>query len=330
MVGSGNHILNALRLLSDRSQAPTLGPAIEQLAQNISRGQRLSESMRRQGPNFSPLEVALVRVGEDTGSLHGVLERLAHLTEKRQAQRQKLVSSLTYPAFVIVLCGLLLILAPAYVFSDLLDVFRQNPDTLPLATKVYLVLNDLLTSPLVLLLATATLGGILGFALSRYRQDPELRGKVEEFALKIPGLGEVLKNSICSELCRALSVCYRAGLPILSSLTLCREATWSALLGSRLERAQASLKNGSTVCQALEEMELLPKVQLSLLVAGEESGKLGETLDQVADQTAEEMEYAIEQGQSLLEPLVLVVVGSVVGFLAIAIMSPMLKVVEQL
>ncbi len=329
LLNSGVHLLEAIAILSRQTEDPDLKGTLETVATRIARGQKMSDSMRMSAKAFDAFEIALIRVGEDTGRLHHVLERLSSSAEKRDELRLKVVSALTYPAFVFILCFLLLILAPIYVFKDLLTMLRELKVPLPLPTRLYLFFSDVISSPLFFILLAAMVGLAI-WGTKQWSSQGVVRLKVEEGLLRVPGLGAALRNSMTAEYTIALAACYQAGLPILQAMELTRKASWSHALAERLCSATDDMKGGSTLATALSNSELFSPVHLSLLIAGEESGKVAQSLTDIAKIATEDTEHSLERAQSMLEPFVLLFAGTLVGFIAIAILGPMLKVVETI
>ncbi|MCA9781356.1 MAG: type II secretion system F family protein, partial [Candidatus Eremiobacteraeota bacterium] len=236
---------------------------------------------------------------------------------------------LVYPAFVLALCALLLIFAPVLVFSDLLDLLAELKTDLPLPTKLYLGFSDLVRSPLAYLVLAAGLALVVVLA-RKLLQDEERRAEVEAVILQMPGLGPALKSAVSAEVTGALAVSYGSGLPLLSALNLSAEVSLSTLLRQKMEASRESLTAGETLSAALHETGFFSPVSLLILQAGEEVGQISPALESMARQSAESTRHALELMQKLLEPLLLLFVGMVVGFIAIATLAPTIKMVEGL
>ena len=328
LLNSGVHITEAFESLARQADEPDFEASLRRLAGRLSSGHSLHKALEAEGA-FTPLEVGLVKVGEASGSLHTVLLRLAEMGEKRDALRRKLASAMVYPAFVLGLCLLLLIFAPVLVFADLLDLLRELKTELPLPTRLYLAFSDMVLSPLSYLAGVALLG--LGlFLLRRVWQGRGQRQDLEQILLGAPGLGPILRNTLAAEISSALSTCFSAGVPILRALSLSREVTWSSLLDQRLQRAGTDLQNGRSLTESLAATEVFSPMTLTILTGGEEVGRIGESLELVERETRQSVEYALEAGQKLVEPFLLLFVGLIVGFIAVATLAPTLKIVEGL
>lgn len=329
MVNSGFHLLDGLQCLADQVQDEELRGAINGVARRVSSGHRLSQAMASHRPPFKALECSLVKVGEETGGLHMVLSRLADMAEQQEENRQRLISALTYPAIVVLIAFSLLVFAPIFVFDDLLGVIRELGADLPLITRAYLGLAQWVTSPAFYLVLAPVLG--LGFwGLKTSLQAQERRATLERFLLDLPGVGHFLRTCLSLDLSLALGLCYRAGLPVLESLQLSRHASPSVWLADQLQRAREALTEGETLTQALADMQLFEPACLSLIAVGEESGQVEETLETVSVMCRQDRDHALEVAQAMLEPLLLLGVGLMVGFIAVATLLPMLQVAQNL
>ena len=328
LLNSGVHIVGALECLAKQAETEQNRRTVDRMLHRVSTGFELNRAMAAEGV-FSDLEIGLVKVGVRSGSLHNILTKLADAREEREGLRRKVTSALVYPAFVLALCALLLIFAPVLVFSDLLDLLAELNTDLPLATRVYLAFSALVTSPLFYLLLTAVVSsGIWGLRVL-WRSD-ESRCHAERAVLSLPGIGGALKAAVAAEVTGALAVAYTAGLPLLQALKLSSEVSLSALLRQKMVDSIETLTSGETLSEALKETGFFSPVLLLILQAGEEVGRISDSLDTMATECAQSTGYALEMMQKLVEPFLLLFVGLVVGFIAIATLAPTLKMVEGL
>lgn len=326
LLNSGVHLVEGLHSLARQAEEPALSQAIATMAGRLAKGQPLHKALETAG-DFLPLEVGLVKVGETSGSLHTVLLRLAELCEKGDATRRRLISAMIYPTFVLTLCLILLVFAPVFVFADLLDLLRELKTALPLPTRLFLGFSDLVLSPLFYLLTLAGLGAAAMSARQVWSQ-PARRMAFEQLLIDLPGVGPALRNALAADVCQAVATCYMAGIPMLRCLTLSREVTWSRLLSQRLESSRVDLQNGHSLSEALSSTGFFSGMSLTILAGGEEVGLIAEALNNVEKTTREAMEHSLESMQKLLEPLVMLFIGVIVGFIAIATLAPTLQVVQ--
>ena len=326
---SGVHILDGLQGLAVQSQDPLFVETVESLSKKLASGYPLHKALASEGDIFSRLEVALVKVAESSGKLHTVLARLAEMSESRDKLRRELLAALIYPAFVLILCTGLLVFAPLFVFSDLLNLLRELGSDLPLVTRIYLGFSDLILNPIVLL-ALAALSVLILLRFKKAAHDPKQRRALEEIGFAVPGLSAVLKSSAASECSEALAICYQTGVPILAGLRLSGSATFSLLLQDRFLVAEEQLKSGATLTEALRTCEVFEPMSLALLATAEESGKVSESLFSIATQCRAHTKDALDTFQKLLEPCLLLFMGFIVAFIAVATLAPTLNLVQAL
>ncbi len=314
--------------MAEQAEHPEIKDSLERIAGKLNTGQPLHKALESERA-FSVLETGLVKVGLDSGSLHTVLMKLADLSEKREQLRNKLTSAMIYPAFVLSLCTLLLIFAPVFVFSDLLNLLRELKTELPLATKIYLGFSSLILSPFFYLAAIVVVAGVVGFA-QKILSEPFRRRSAEELLFSLPGVGGVLKNSLAAQAAQAVAICYSAGLPIVRAISLSRDVTWSVVLQHRMSATIVDLQNGHSLAESLKATGFFSPMSLTILAGGEEVGLIAEALRNVEKTTSEATTQALDTMEKLVEPFILLFIGILVGFIAIATLAPTLQVVQQI
>lgn len=328
LLNSGVHLFDGFLSLSRQVQDPELAQALERIARRLSAGHPLNQAMRAEDA-FSKLELGLVKVGEHSGGLHRVLVSLADFSDRSYALKQKFISSMIYPAFVLTLCLALLVFAPVFVFADLLQLLRELNTALPLPTRLYLGFSDIILSPVSYIGLTICLALMFWAGKDTFKR-PAYRLWLEEHILKLPGLGPALKNAAAAEVAQAIAISYEAGIPILQALSLGGEVGWSQLFSSRLRVAAADLKDGSTLSRCLGATDFFSRLSLTILSGGEEVGQIAQSLTSVEKTMREATEEALDAFQKLLEPFLLVFIGGIVGFIAIATLAPTLQVIQGL
>lgn len=329
LLNAGVPLSRSLDVLTNQVEYAPLRKALPVYVNQLMQGKALSRVLSQPTGLFSQLQLQLVSVGESTGGLHDVLERLASESEKSNALWMKIRSALTYPVLVLVLSLVLVIWAQNVVFKDLLGFLTTLGVELPWSTRLLSFSSKILTSPwafvLVVLLAGAVVW-VTGFLASRL----DLQRRLWAVAFELPGLGTMLRTAVAVEFCRALSITSSAGVPILRGLELSAAATANPLVRERVARARAAVAEGVLVADALKETDLFPPMMIHLLSAGETTGKLAFLLERCAAVCEESMDQAIEMATAALQPAVMLVVGVLVGFIIWATLGPMLKVVESL
>lgn len=329
LYNSGIHITRALQVLSEQMEHPRLRQALPDIAHRVESGQRLSEAMARHGLAFPPLHSSLVALGEQTGSLHLVLDKLARQAEKANELRAQLRAALTYPLVIFVVAMLLLMAAPAVVFKDLLRLLQELQVDLPWTTRLLIGASRLLGSPALLLVVLATVGCAIWFLPALY-QDRRWRRKLEGFLVGLPLIGPAIRASVSCDFCRALATCYVTGIPILRGLELSAQSADHILFQDALLRSRDAMRDGAPLHEALAQTDFFPKMLVQMVAVGEESGRLSDMLERVAALAEVEVEQTLVMVTAALQPLMLLFIGFVVGFVVVATMTPMLQVVNSL
>lgn len=328
LLNSGVHIIQALDSLADQSIDEPARRTVEGISARISSGFPLHKAMQAERV-FSALEVGLVRVGERSGSLHSILQKLADATEAQDGLRRKLAAALVYPAFVLALATLLLIFAPVFVFSDLLDLLAELNTELPLATRIYLAFSALITSPFTYLVLLI-LGGLLTLLARKLLAEEDFRAKLESLIIELPGFGSAFTSCVSAEVSQALAAAYGAGIPLLDALKLSGEVSISVLFRRELKHSINLLQAGESLSNALAATGFYSPMALSILQSGEEVGLVSESLKSVAEESTKSTQQALDALQKLLEPCLLLFVGGIVGFISIATLAPTISMVEGL
>ena len=325
MVGAGIPITEALFLMARSSEHADTSSLCEQAATRISQGWTLSAACYEFPRVFSPYMVGLIRVGEKTGSLPQVLGTLADHMEKSEALGMKLRSAVTYP---LVLCAgamALLCVGPSYLLEGQLTMLRQSGEPLPALTQALIVWTAICKSPLTLaLLVAAALG-----ALWASRQQSYRRYWVWRF-YRSPGLSKLTGMASCARFSRALKIALQVGLPILDALPLCAEATGNPILRDRIDMAYDELVEGESLRSALEMTKFFSPSFCSLVEVGEEAGKLPAMLSLAADFAELELDMALKALTTLIEPVLLFVMGIFTALVLVATLQPTLSMLRTL
>lgn len=329
LLNAGIPLSRALAVLAEQVEYGPLRRALPVYSAQLIQGKALSRVLSQPTGMFSTLQLQLVAVGESTGGLHSVLERLATEAEKSNNLWMKIRSALTYPVLVLFLSLVLVVWAQNVVFKDLLGFLTSLGAELPWSTRFLSLTSRILSSPWALLLFF--LLGAAGFWLAgMLAARPDWQKKLWSLALATPGLGPMLRTALAVEFCRALAICNSAGVPILRALDLAAAACANPLVQDRVRVARSRVAEGVLVADALADLDLFPRMMIHLLAAGESSGKLSFLLERCAAVCEESMDQAIEIATAALQPAVMMVVGILVGFIIWATLGPMLKVVESL
>ncbi len=316
MVRAGLPIERALQVLAQHESDARLRQAAESIHASVCGGRPLALAMAA-SRIFPPFECSLVEVGERTGSLDRVLEQLAEVREKWCQTQLRLQSTLAYPLLLSAFSLLALLLAPPFVLKGQFELLRQSGQQPPLLTQAVMTLSQW---PVLLSLAL-----LLGVAIGWGR-----RHLGQQHALKIPPLRTLLTHLGAARLAHSLAITYRVGVPITEGLGLAVRASGASWLERDLPQALVALKQGEKMSTVIGQFSDLPASFRALVGAGEECGKLDSTLAWVARFFECEFETQLESLMSLLQPLLILLMGSVVGLLLLATLLPMVSLVQGL
>jgi len=321
MVNCGIPLSRGIEVLSKQSESSVMRAALKKAQLRLHGGEPLSKALA--GPSFDRIHFRLLAVGESTGALPRVLEKLGDEVEHSERLRHQLRSALTYPAVVLV-CGLALaVLAQQFVFKDLLEMLVRLQVELPWTTRVMLAASRWASKPWLYLVLAVGLWALFKGFRSGQRSQRLLRSMYYW-----PMLGGPLRCALSVEFARTLSLCQRTGLPLMRSLDLAldldpvlEEPGWVII---------RQVEEGKTLHEALADAAFFPPIIEAMLAAGEQSGAIPEMLERSASLCEESLQSGLRSLQAALQPLLLGVCGAVVAFIVLAVMQPMLTLVERL
>jgi type IV pilus assembly protein PilC len=325
MINSGLALLRALNILAEQTESKPLAAIINQVRIDVEKGSSLSTALARHPKAFSRLYVAMVRAGEVGGVLDSVLLRLAETIEKQVELRRKVRSAMTYPIVVMVLVllivtGMLLFIIP--MFKGLYD---ELGGTLPLPTMLLIKTSTLVRTFWYMLFGVG-FGIVWGFR--RWIGTTAGRNRWDAIKLKLPVLKLLVRKTALARFSRTLSALVRSGVPILESLDIVAETSGNNVVSMAVLDTQQAVKSGEPMSQRLEQHPVFPPMVVQMMAVGEETGALDEMLDKIADFYDQEVEATVEALTSLIEPLLIVVMGACVGGMVISLYLPMFNIIK--
>jgi type IV pilus assembly protein PilC len=328
LVNAGVPILRSIDLMRTQQRSPLFRRALTSMAQEVNQGDSLGNSMRRWPQVFDNLSVAMVEAGEVGGVLDETLQRLAKLLEDNAKLQNQIRAALGYPVTVLVIAiavflGMTIFLIPVFA-----NIFDQLGAELPMFTQMMLDLSKLLRSSFSIVLVGALMVG--SFLLSRYYATPPGRRQVDGLLLKVPLFGDLLQKTATAQFCRTLSSLSRAGVPILMSLEIVRETTNNSVIGDAIITSKNEVSEGIPLSAALAMKNVFPDMAVSMLAIGEETGEMDAMLSKVADFYEDEVAATVKAMTSMLEPVMIVMVGVIVGSVLLAMYLPMFSVFEKI
>lgn len=324
MIEAGLPLVQSLEILSDQATSPALKDALSDVRERVQSGSTLAEALGKHPKIFDELFVNMVEAGEIGGALDTILLRLATYREKVDALRRKIKGAMYYPAVISVVAAgatLFLITFIVPVFAKLFEGFGAE---LPLPTKIVLAISGIIRSNI--LLGIVILIG-LGIGYRYLAKTPSGRLAIDRFKLKIPIMGNLLRKSIIARFSRTLGTLLNSGVPILDSLEITAKTAGNKVIYNAIRQAVTAIAQGDTIAQPLQDTGVFPPMVVQMISVGEKTGGLDEMLEKVADFYEDEVDAAVDALTSIIEPVVIVVMGAVIGFVLISMYLPMFDLI---
>jgi type IV pilus assembly protein PilC len=325
MINSGLSLLRALTILGEQTSNRRLGQVITRVRAEVEQGASLSGAMAKHPKVFNRLYVSMVRAGEIGGFLDQVLVKVAETFEKEVTLRGKIRSAMTYPVVVFAMVLMIVSAMLIFVVPTFATLYDSLGGTLPLPTRLLMGASDGLRRffPLIVL---ALVG--LGFAYKRWRATASGRYRLDQFKLKVKVFGPLFHKSALSRFSRTLSTLIRSGVPILQALEIVAETVNNGVISRAVKDVQDAVREGESLATPLSRHPVFPSMVVQMMAVGEETGALDTMLGKVADFYDQEVEAAVASLTSMIEPLLIGVMGAAVGGMVIALYLPLFNIIN--
>ena len=323
MVYSGLTLIRSLSILEEQSQNPALKKVIGEVRSKVEQGVSLSAALEEHPKAFSPLYVSMVRAGEVGGALDETLARLADTLEGQARLRSQIKSAMAYPVVVLNLIVFIVLAMLVFVVPIFEKMYNDLGGTLPLPTQALINLSRFITSKWWMI------GGVVGgtiFGFRRWKRTEAGRRRWDAVKLRLPIGGELARKVAISRFARTFAVLSRTGVPVLQALDIVAQTAGNATVSDAVLDVQSSVKKGESLSQPLERHDVFPAMVTQMMAVGEETGALDAMLGKVADFYDREVEDTVSALTSLIEPMLIVVMGVVVGGILISLYLPMFNV----
>jgi general secretion pathway protein F len=325
LLHAGVTLVESLTAMVDQSENEYLKLVLSQVKQRVNEGSALADALAQHPRVFPSLYCNMIKAGESSGALDVVLYRLADFTEGQARLKSKLIGTLIYPAIMIVIgLGILTILF-VVVIPKITKIFEDLQATLPMPTRILLGISDFLSAwwwAVGLLLI-----GLIVFHL-QYIQTDSGRTRWDRFKLNMPLFGAIIRMLSISRFSRTLSTLLSSGVPLLNAMNIVRNIVNNKVLADAIEEARESITEGESIAAPLKRSGEFPPLVIHMIAVGERSGQLEDMLNNVADNYQYQAETRINALTSLLEPLMIVMMGGAVGFMVFSILLPILQLNE--
>lgn len=324
MINSGLSLLRALSILSEQTENAALARMIGEVRQDVERGSSLSASLARHPKAFNRLYISMVRSGEVGGSLDAVLMRLADTIESQVELHRKVKSAMTYPVVVFSLVVFIASAMLLFIVPQFKGIYVELGGTLPLPTRILISISDVVKKyfPILILLS-----GVGGWFLRRWARSPKGRPTWDAFVLKVPVFGLLARKGALARFARTLAALTRSGVGILEALEIVADTAGNEVVALALRDTQRAVKQGDTLARPLSQHEVFPPMVVQMIAVGEETGALDDMLDKIADFYDQEVEATVDALTSLIEPLLIVTMGVLVGGMIISLYLPMFRII---
>ncbi|MCX7015848.1 MAG: type II secretion system F family protein [Candidatus Sumerlaeota bacterium] len=319
LISSGIPLVKALSIIGAQTPNPALKRILETVSNDVSSGDTLAEAMHKHPRVFSPLTVAMVRAGETGGMLENVLQRLADFSEMEEELRGRVKSALAYPAVMLFAGSAAVAVMITVVIPKIVSVFHELNQVLPLPTRILIGTTDFFKSWWWALLGGVVLGVSL---LWRFAKTTEGARMIHNALLQLPVLGPVIVKREVARFARTLGELLRNGVPILTAFGIAQKVLTNRIIADEVAKAPDAITQGSGVAPALGASGHFPPMVINMVAIGEETGRLPEALLKVANSYEIQVDRSLKTLTSLLEPLIILVMGLVVGSIVISMLLP--------
>ncbi len=330
MINAGLPLVQCLEILSTQSENKVLREAIGEVKTQVEAGSTFSDALRRHPKVFDDLYVNLVHAGEVGGLLDTILTRLAKYIEKAMKLKGQIKSAMIYPAAimgvaVVVIAVLMIWVIP--IFAKMFNELSGGKMGLPGPTQLVIDISNVFTSYWYLML-----GGIVGlvFGIKKYYATSQGRMTIDKLLLKAPVFGDLVRKASVAKFTRTLGTLLASGVPLLDGMTICAKTAGNKVIEETLINARISISGGKTIADPLAASGVFPKMVTHMIAVGESTGALDAMLGKIADFYEDEVDQAVASLTSLLEPIMMVFLGIVIGFIVVAMYLPIFKMSEAI
>lgn len=322
LVSSGVPIVQGLSILEAQAETPAFSSVIASIRADIEGGLSISEAMRKHPKVFTELYVSMIKAGETGGILDTILERLSSYLESSEALKAKVKSAMMYPAVVGGVAAAITVFLIVFVIPIFKGIFASFGAELPFMTRIIIGLSDFMRANIIYILAI--LGGAF-YGVKKYIQTEKGKRKIDETALKLPVFGILLKKVAIAKFSRTLGTLIKSGVPILQGLETVAKTAGNKVIEEAIMKSRDSIKEGGRLAEPLKKSNLFPQMVVQMIGVGEETGSLDTMLIKIADFYDQEVDTAVKGLTSMIEPLIMVFMGVVIGFIVIAMFMPMFE-----
>lgn len=327
MIDSGIPLPQAFEILYEQISRPYFKKVIYAVKEDIEAGESLSNALSKFPTVFSPLYIHMIKAGEASGALSEILERLASYLESANTLATKVRSAMVYPVAVLIVASLITAGLLIFVVPIFKDLFESLGGELPLPTRILMATSDILRHYALIVVIVI---GVLVFALLKAINTEKGRYVFDSLLLKLPVIGDLLKKVAIAKFARTFATLMKSGVPILDSLEIVAKVSGNKVIEQNLLRAKEGVKEGESISKPLEKAGIFPPMVYRMVAVGEQTGELEKMLNKISDFYEEQVNAAIEALTSVMEPIIMVVLGGLIGGIVISLYLPVFNISKLL
>jgi len=325
MINSGLPLVQALTILAEQTDNKALAEVTRKVVFDVESGNTVADALSKHPRAFTNLYVNMVAAGEAGGILDTILMRLATFLEKNDALVRKVKGAMIYPAVIMSVAAIAVVTLLIFVIPVFESMFSSVGLAMPLPTRILIGASRFLKSYWWMLLAIGVVGG---YMFKKYYASSNGKLVIDRLLLKMPVLGDVLRKSAVSRFTRTLGTLISSGVSILEGLEITAKTAGNRVIQDAIMQSRTSIAGGDTIAQPLQKSKVFPPMVISMIAVGEQTGGLDEMLSKIADFYDEEVDAAVSNLLSLLEPIMIVVLGVVVGGMVVAMYLPIFDMIN--
>lgn len=324
MTSAGLPLVQCLDILSSQTENKKLALIVRQISTDIQGGSSLADSLQKHPSTFNSLYCNMVAAGEASGNLDIVLTRLADYQEKSEALRRKIKGAMTYPLVVLIVAIVTTVTMFTFVVPTFTQMFADMGGTLPLPTRIVISISDFFIKYYLIIIASAI---AIMTAFHFYQKTPDGKFKIDSLKLKLPVIGDLERKSSISRFSQTLSTLLNSGVTILDALSITAKTAGNKVLEKGIFKTLERISGGQTIAEPLKETGVFPPMVIHMISVGEKTGDLAEMLKKVAEFYKEEVDAAIDALASIIDPVMILGIGLIVGGTLIAMYLPMFELI---
>jgi type IV pilus assembly protein PilC len=325
MINSGLPLVQALTILAEQTDNKALAEVTKKVVFDVESGNTVADALSKHPRAFTNLYVNMVAAGEAGGILDTILLRLATFLEKNDALVRKVKGAMIYPAVIMSVAAIAVVVLLIFVIPVFAGMFASAGQALPLPTRIVIAASGFLRNYWWIIGAIIIVGAYSG---KKYYATPSGKLVIDRFMLRMPVLGDVLRKSAVSRFTRTLGTLISSGVSILEGLEITAKTAGNRVIQDAIMQSRSSIAGGDTIAQPLQKSKVFPPMVISMIAVGEQTGGLDEMLSKIADFYDEEVDAAVSNLLSLLEPIMIVFLGVVVGGMVVAMYLPIFDMVN--